>query len=317
MGGRYTNAGLGGFGQFSLSRWPIPLAAVVLLLVGLILVLACQFPREPVYHGKALTLWLQNYDPSSSLGRGSRRWKETDDAVRHIGAKSIPALLEMLRATDSKLKLRLVALAQRQRMIRIHFVSAAARNIEASTAFIALGDTAKEAVPKLMEVYHESNSVESLGAVEDALGWIGPAARPAIPLLLGAATNSNNRVRANALWALGEIHAEPQLCVPELIRALGDSNDWARISAVHSLGRFGADAQPAVPTLTEMANSPNAFMAFSVTRSQVGFAFSVTIQVGLEARKALQEINASLVSTSSENLVRFELPTAEPPSSPQ
>lgn len=170
--------------------------------------------HEPVYRNRALSVWLQTYDPSSSSVRGSPQWNETDNAVCQIGTNSIPVLLRMLSAKDSKLKLQLIALARKQRVVKIHFVSAAVLNIEASRAFIPLGDRAKDAVPGLMRIYTENNSVESLNAVEEALGWIGSAAKPAITLLLGAATNSNDRVRASALWALGEIHAEPQLCVP-------------------------------------------------------------------------------------------------------
>ena len=70
---------------------------------------------------------------------------------------------------------------------KIHFIPATVLNIEASQAFIALGDRAKDAVPALMKIYNERNSTETQSAVE-VLGWIGPPAKPAIPLLLQAAT---------------------------------------------------------------------------------------------------------------------------------
>jgi hypothetical protein len=274
-------------------------ALVMLLLLGVLWFLGGQFPREPVYRGKALSVWLQSYGPSSSSGRGSREWSETDDVVRHIGTNSIPVLLQMLREKDTGLKLRLVALAQSQRVIKIHFVPATVRNIEASRAFIVLGDAAKDAVPDLMQIYNENNSIESQSAIEDVLSWIGPAAKPAIPLLLRAATNSNNQVRANALWALGEIHAEPQLCVPRLIQALGDSDEWARTSAAHALGMFGTDAQSAVPALTELTGIHKIITGCS-------------IQARLEASKALQKINSSVVSPSCENVSEFEIPAVDP-----
>jgi hypothetical protein len=184
-----------------------------------------------MYRGKALTVWLRTYASSSPAGLHSREWNEADAAVRHIGTNGIPTLLRMIRGKDSNLKLRLVALARKQRLVKVHFVPAAERNVEASRAFIVLGDMARDAVPALVQMYHDDITADSQSAIEDALAWIGPAAKPAISLLLGAATNSNPRVRANALWALGEIHSEPALCVPELIRALGDSDDWARLSA--------------------------------------------------------------------------------------
>jgi hypothetical protein len=282
-------------------------ASVVILLAGLVWLSIGQVPREPVYLGKPLTLWLRNYASSSSSGRGSREWSQADDAVRHIGTNCIPMLLHILREKDSKVKLRLVALVEKQQLIKIHFVPAAERNGEASKAFLALGDRAKGAVPALVKMYNENTSADSQAAIEDSFAWIGPASKPAIPLLLRAATNSNPRVRANALWALGEIHAEPLLCVPELIHALSDSDDWARLSAAHALGMFGTDAQSAVLSLTELTNVHRGF------KSPVNGG----LQVMLEARKALKKIDGRVISPSSENFPEFGIPTADWPVSPQ
>jgi HEAT repeat protein len=253
--------------------------AIIIVIAGLIWLLAVQVPREPSYRGKRLTVWLRTYSSSSSSGRHSREWNEADDAVRLIGTNSIPVLLHMICEKDSKFKVRLVALAQKQRLIKIHFVPAAVRNAEASLAFIVLGDMAKDAVPRLVTMYDENISLDSQCAIEDAFAWIGPPAKPAIPLLLRAATNSNSRVRANALWALGEIHTQPELCVPALIHALNDSDEWAVLSAAHALGMFGTDAQSAVGYLIKLTHA--------------GFKSSPNsgVQVMLEARQALNKID--------------------------
>ena len=304
MSGKNENARLFGTDRILPPGWPRALAAsVVILFVGLVWALMRQIPSEPMYRGKALTLWLRTYAPSSSSGLHSQEWNEADDAVRHLGTNCIPTLLHMIRGKDSKLKLRLVALARKQRLIRIHFVSAAQRNVEASRAFIALGDMARDAVPALVQMYHDDITADSQSAIEDALAWIGPAAKPAIPLLLGAATNSNPRVRANALWALGEIHSEPPLCVPELIHALGDSDDWARLSAAHALGMFGTNAKSAVPSLTELTNTRWLFDGMA----------SMRVQVMLEAKKALNKIDPHTVSPTSEAFPDFGIPAADSP----
>jgi HEAT repeat protein len=204
----------------------------------------------------------------------------------------------MLRQKDSQLKLRLIALAQKQHVIKIHFIRAPERNTEASMAFIVLGDNAKGAVPELVEMLEENLSPESRSEVEDALARIGPAAEPALPLLLRAATNSNPRIRANALWALGQIQAQPQWCVPVLMRALGDSDDWARLSAAHALGGFGAEARPAVPQLKELASIPK----------QLGHPSfnAMLLQVSLEARSALKKIDPAAVSMPTNAPINFE-----------
>jgi hypothetical protein len=303
----------GNHGNIRLSRserlsQPWWLAIFTGLITLLIAMWGCFFvlrdSRRTAYHGKALTLWLQTY---TSSARGSAEWKETDEAVRHIGTNALPVLLHLIHAKDSPLKLRLVALARKQKLMRIHFVAAAERNIQASRAFIVLGDTAKGAVPELVKMFEENLSADSLSALEDALTWIGPAAKPAIPVLLRTATNSNSKVRANALWALGEIHAEPQLCVPALIQGLNDSDSWARVSAAHALGMFGTDAQPAILALTELTKFPSVLQG----------SITMVVQEGLEARNALRKIGVTTNVPPNEPIPSFGTPTPDWPFPPQ
>ena len=130
MSGEYGNERLSRTDRISQQWWLRTFAAsIFILLVGLVWFLVRHVPCEPVYRDKALTLWLRTYASSSSSGRHSREWNEANDAVRHIGTNCIPVLLHMIRENDSKLTLRLVALAQKQRLIKIHFVPAAERNV--------------------------------------------------------------------------------------------------------------------------------------------------------------------------------------------
>ncbi len=292
-------------------RAHIALAVVLAVLVSAIAwqMLQASRERQPVYGGKALTLWLRTYDPSSPFGRHSPEWNAADDAVRHMGTNCIPILLRMIRQKDSPTKLWVIAFAQKHRLTkRIHFVPAAVRNVQASRAFIVLGDMAKDAVPALVKMNDDNISAESRCAIEDALAWIGPAAKPAIPLLVRATTNANPRVRASALWALGEIHAEPELCVPCLIQALNDSDDWARLSAAHALGKFGTDAKSAVPALTELTNAATILK---------GGIRSMQMQVMWEARSALKRIDPPVVSPASETLFDFGISAEDAPIFPR
>jgi len=281
--------------------------AVAVLLAVLVSVIAWQVvhasrERQPVYGGKSLTLWLRTYAPSSSSGLHSREWNEADEAVRHLGTNCIPILLRMIRQKDSPAKLWLVAFAQKHGLTkRIHFVPAAVRNVEASRAFIALGDKAKDAVPALVKMSDEDLSAESRSAIEDALAWIGPAAKPAIRLLLRSAASSDPGVRANALWALGEIRAEPELCVPVLIDALTNSVGWVRVSAAHALGMFGPQAWSAVPSLSQLTNISGVFSASTI----------VEIQVRGEARNALRKIESGAVSPSSRPVPDSGIPAVD------
>jgi hypothetical protein len=301
MSGNFENARLRGTGLFSPLRSGRTVAgALLLLLLAVVWFIAIQLPHEPVYGGKTLSVWLEAYDPSLPNGRLSEEWRDADDAVLHIGTDAIPTLLQMLCARDSSLKLRLVALAQKQQIVKVHFVPGATRKKEASSTFLVLGGRAKEAVLALMEAYEGSDSIESKCAIEESLGWIGPSARAALPLLVQAATNSNNDVRANAVWALGFIQAEPGICVPLLIHALDDSDVGARLGATHALGMFGSDARTAIPALMALTNPPTVESP------------DVWEQETTEACDALRKILPRGERRPVENNYRFSTPGSSP-----
>jgi HEAT repeat protein len=58
-----------------------------------------------------------------------------------------------------------------------------------------------------------------------ALGWIGPAAEPAVPALIKAVADANPNVRRAAVSALGQIGPAAEPAVPVLIKALADPED--------------------------------------------------------------------------------------------
>lgn len=298
MSGNNEDAHRSGLPPFIRRQWLNVIAASAMILCVVIAssVWLYQLSREPVYRGKPLSVWLRSY-ASSSLH--SPEWNAADNAVRHIGTNGIPLLIGMIGRTDSAFKVRLVALVQKQRLFKIHLVPAVEQNLEASRAFIALGGLGGDAVPGLMAVYQQDITTNSHCAIEDALAWIGPAAKPAIPMLLRVTTNANPKLRANALWALGEIHAEPELCVPALIHALADADDWARLSAAHALGMFGADAKSAVPSLSALTNTSAAFN---------GAMLAERMQLRVEVRNALRKIEPA-----RETVPDFGFPTAELP----
>src|SRR5688572_15566759 len=90
-------------------------AATILLAVALggATFLGWKFYRpEPVYHGKPLSTWAQQY--------GSNRWssnqaaaREAELAIRQIGSDAVPFLLDQLRTEESRTKKRLRELLPR------------------------------------------------------------------------------------------------------------------------------------------------------------------------------------------------------------
>ena len=80
--------------------------AVLLVALGGVIGWQVLSLREPVCEGKRLSFWLRSY---SSDGDSP----VADEALRTIGTNAIPALLAMLQAKDSTLKMKLVALGLR------------------------------------------------------------------------------------------------------------------------------------------------------------------------------------------------------------
>jgi HEAT repeat protein len=179
---------------------------------------------------------------------------KADEAVRRIGTNAIPALLYMLKARDSRLKVALLRWQDKHDFIIIRSTSAVFMNWEAPVAFHALGADASNAVPQIVQIYRDRVSLNSQRACVAALGWLGPVGKAGLPDLMGAATNLDGGLRANAIQALGNIGAKPDLVVPLLTESLQDSDTVVRIRAVRALAQYGADAKSAIPALRRALN---------------------------------------------------------------
>ncbi len=237
-------------------------ALVPAVLGGLMWILVYVHNSEPVYEGKRLSAWVMGKEPRA------------EEAIRRIGTNSIPTLLRMLSARDSALKLKLLALANKQRLIKIHVVSAAEQNMNAALAFHALRNDAKGAVPALMKIYGKQYSPESQFSVVVALGYIGPDAKSAFPLLVRAkfdnehSTNQSRlAISRHAEQALSEILMPTTDCASLMTDTLSDPDPRMRRFAASTLLEFGARSKPAIPKLIELLKDPD-----SATRKEAAMA---------------------------------------------
>ena len=82
--------------------------------------------------------------------------RKAHEAIRSIGTNAIPTLLQMLRATNPPLKIKLVALAQRQHLIKIRYTPAESLNAAAASGFHVLYSKGRTAVPASIEIAKES-----------------------------------------------------------------------------------------------------------------------------------------------------------------
>jgi hypothetical protein len=247
-------------------RVQIALAVALIILAG---VSAWQRlrDREPVYQGKPLSIWLKanqsvpaRAHAPNFVAESDAQSQKADEAVRQAGTNALPTLLRMLRAKDSALKVKLMALAERQHFIKIKYTPAKERNHEAIRAFRVLGAKAKSAVPALIEIANRNISRESQSSAVAALAYIGPSAKEAAPDFLRWATNADRDVRFCAIAALGKTGNEPDPAVPVLVNTLHDPQPLFRFGALLVLRDFGPNAKLAVPALLEFLNRHDDYM---------------------------------------------------------
>src|SRR5260370_5750943 len=85
-------------------------------------------PSEPMYQGKTLSFWCDQYTANSLPESDIELQKQAETAIRAIGTNAVPTLLRMLKAKDSKFKRWLFQLGRKQRVLDINWKTAAFRH---------------------------------------------------------------------------------------------------------------------------------------------------------------------------------------------
>ena len=202
--------------------------ALVVLPVAIVGVIAWQMlrVREPVYGGKRLSDWLEQYydaleNPEGPMTgsatvvgltadglSGEESVKQAEAALRAIGTNAIPLLLRMAKAHDSALKQKAIVLSYHQSLIPSRLRS----------DFVYRG--------------------------RSALGFytLGSAAKPAVPALMRLLDNENRDVRADAARTLGYMRSVAQDAVPRLVECLRGEDYETRMAATEALKRIDSEA---------------------------------------------------------------------------
>jgi hypothetical protein len=235
-------------------RVQITLAFSLVAIVGAIIWQVLR-ERERVYQGKQLSVWLVIlYNEMLSGNRDEGIFQP----IRLIGTNALPILIERLPAQDARLKQLLMTWAEKQKLCPFHFKSAEQRRIEAILGYQALGPLASAQVPSIIDMLKNDPFLNARQAAARVLGYIGPEARLAAPVLFRATKDTNDSVRINALWALGEIRPDPHHTIPVLVAGLDDADFLARENAALAIGRYGPVAEAAVPALLRTLTTNNA-----------------------------------------------------------
>jgi hypothetical protein len=245
----------------------ISLALLLVLVLGAAYLYRTSGTPDPLYEGRPLSLWLEGHTASSAAmpPYKSPGWNKADDILRHSDTNAIPLLLKMIQANDPpRPVLKAMAWIRNHRILPLRaYRYAFTRNEEALYAFEVLGTNAAPAVPALIKIYQQtpyrvgaSGSPNTKRCAASALGYIGPPARPALPILLADFTHTNADVRFYAVSAALHIGGDPNVIIPAMCSMLEDSKRETRWNAIVALSMFGGRARSAVPALLQALENP-------------------------------------------------------------
>ncbi len=243
------------------------------LLVSLVALLVWRpwVPSGPVYQGKILTAWVEqwstnhkDFGPATDERRTANQ--EAEFAIRQIGTNGIPFPLGLMGKEESAAKKLLHAIVP-DALNPILQLEDNVRGFKWRGAFglAALGTNAGPAVAELMRLLSvevNRNPPDPTGGYLPllTLGYLGNTAAPAIPMLAQCLTNQESTLRMWAAYDLGLVHRQPELVVPALLTyldALPPQIYQGRDVAITSIGEFGTNSSTASPVLVELLTNPN------------------------------------------------------------
>jgi hypothetical protein len=221
------------------------------LLLSLAILGIALWPRskgEPIYQGRPLSGWIEDYYSAQPKEKRDR----AIEAVQHIGTNALPFLMAELCSRDTRTRTKLYELATKQHLVRVPLWPGYFRRQRATVGFKMLGPTAKPVVPELIKLLEDSNtSISVRYEAATVLGRIGPEAKAAVPVLLRLLTEPDQYMRIHAASSLGDIGADAERVVPALVGNLAHSNRELRYVAAVSIRKFGARAESALPALRQ------------------------------------------------------------------
>ncbi len=148
----------------------------------------------------------------------------------------------------------------------------------ASRALGYFGPLAREAIPVLSDYLKRPHDGNGWVSTLDALIWIDPSGESVAHALAGALGTTDKGSRLTFLRELANLGPRASLEVPAILKMMKDEDEEIRREAAHVLGRIGPGAAAAVPTLT------------SITRDAVGrvrfYAIEALGRIGLGGREA-------------------------------
>lgn len=219
-------------------------------------------PREPVYQGKRLRRWLDDFN-----GPSLRQENLAKDAIRQMGAKALPWVIDYLRRGNSRFR--------QWAAKELDAPSVSGYERKGLKAVEALGPAAKQAIPEVERALLDGDDdLRPLAA--SALVAIGP---DALDVLHRALQHPNARIRGLATWWIGDFGMAATSSVPVLVSRLQDLDPVMRADAAHSLGTIRANPETVVPALAMHLSETNELAFANVIKALESFGAQATAAV--------------------------------------
>lgn len=185
---------------------------------------------------------------------------EAVDALRACGQPAVAPLVEALADGKNKIVRRGAARAlEGMGDAAVPAIDALAAALDDKDSYVrlyagrALGEIGSPAVAKLAAALDDDGPKRQL--VLEVLGTVGPAAKAAVPKLIGLTDpkkHKDAKLRTAAIFALGRMGAPSKETIAALSRALGDPEPGVRgqaCAAVGGLGKPGLELMPRLRAL--------------------------------------------------------------------
>jgi len=262
------------------------LTAVLLALTAWVLWQSVR-PREPLYNGKTIRVWVEQFGYNEA--GDPAKWAEALTNLVQIGTNALPCILELAATHDSGFKRAASAVHLPGALLeRLALKTGYDRWLAASLdlprvarkAFETMGPDARVAKPALVHLFQAAQNPQSRIAVIRMLmsfyDWhLEDDAQSTLPALAESLKDPSRLVRETAYEAIGLISSgdppevpEPaaikhyeefqtrsaKLLLPVLIRLLGDPNADCEL-VLKTLGDLGPLASEAVPAVRPLLQS--------------------------------------------------------------
>jgi len=169
--------------------------AVAVIGVGIGAINIC-YDREPRYAGRRLSQWVKQ--GQSTLNEKDPEWLAAASAVQGLGTNSIPFLLKLASARDSKLEKRIDAWLEKLEPYSHFRLRLAAESRErAYVGFALLGEKARGAWPVFIKWTSAADPELRLRGLA-YLAWTNPDKETYLPVLLRLTKDPDKNIRSPA-----------------------------------------------------------------------------------------------------------------------